>query len=1061
MWRRDLFLLITAVAAVSLPSVTFADESNPSLAVEAVFASEEQTTATLAGHIFDPSGGALPGTVVTVRQVETGLQRSVTADAQGRYSLAALPPGTYEIRAELSGFRPLLRRGVTLTIGEAAVVDLKMTVGGVAEEVTVVAQTSPVNTRSGELSYLVDAQTIEELPLNGRNFTDLALLQPSVVAFPHRDGGSVVAHGLGMSVNGQDPRANVYLLDGTLLNDMTNGPAGSAAGTALGMETVQEFRVQTNAYSAEYGRMSGGQINVLTKAGTNDIRGSVYEFHRNDALDAKNYFDVNGKPPFTRNQFGGAAGGPLRRDKIFYFVGVEALREDLGKTITSTVPDENAHRGLIPDPAQPGSLLNVGVNAGVLPYLNEYPLPNGRNLGDGTALYNFQFNQTLRETFIQGRVDYNAGNDHQLFARYTVDDADQYLPTDFPQFPRSFLSRNQFFTAEYRQVLSSRALSTYRAGYSRTRVGQDVEANTSTPLAPFVPGREYVGNIDIGGINRFGTQSSVDVRFLQQVLALHYDTVFTSGRHLFRFGGIGERYLQDMVNPTFSLGTYSFANVRAFLENRATSFIGLTPQGEFDRYWRFWLIGGYAQEEFQISSRLTLNGGLRYEFMTMPRDINGRDSALINMTDRTASVGQLYEGPDYNNLSPRVGVAWDVTGDGRTSLRGAYGVYFNTNSSQNLIVTVTNPPTTPRVVFANPTFPNPPFDRTSGLSIRPIQWDVETPRLQVWNVNVQRELWGGMSATVGYAGSRGTNLLRSNDVNTAAPTTGADGLPFFPANAPRQNTAWTTIELKSSDGDSWYNALILEARRRWADGFMVQSSYTWSKSEDTTQASTFFSDATNGTTSAFPEYIPDYNKGLSDFHAAHNWVTNFSYDLPWGRSLTGVAGALLNGWRFSGIVNIRSGGPLTLFVQNNRSRSQWQPSLGPGIGRDRPSYAPGFGPDNSVTGDPDAWFNPAAFRLQPAGTFGDTGRGDFVGPNLRTVDVSFAKDTAWSRLGDGGRVEVRLEVFNIFNRVNFGPPQLIAFAGAADNEAPLASLGRVRSTVTSARQMQLGVRVRF
>ncbi len=336
------------------------------------------TTATLAGRILDSSRAVLPGVTITARQTETGLQRTTVSDAQGRYLLPTLPPGTYEIRAELQGFRPLVRTGVTLTIAQTAVIDLTLTVGGVAEAVTVVGEAPAVNTRSGELSYLVDERTIEELPLNGRNYTDLALLQPGVVAYPHRDGGSVVAHGLGISVNGQDPRSNVYLLDGTLLNDMTNGPAGSAAGTALGTESVQEFRVETNAYSAEFGRMSGGQINVLTKAGSNDVQGSVYEFHRNDALDARNYFDVNGKPPFTRNQFGGAFGGPVRRDKLFFFAGYEALRENLGRTITSTVPDENARLGLIPDPANPNALLNVGVNPGVAPYLAEYPRPNGR-----------------------------------------------------------------------------------------------------------------------------------------------------------------------------------------------------------------------------------------------------------------------------------------------------------------------------------------------------------------------------------------------------------------------------------------------------------------------------------------------------------------------------------------------------------------------------------------------------------------------------------------------------------------------------------------------------------
>jgi hypothetical protein len=1020
-------------------------------------AASGQTTASLSGRVEDASGAALPGVTVTARRPDTGFERSTSSDGEGRYALPALHAGDYEVRAELAGFRPLVRRGVRLSVAEHVAVDLALEVGGVTEALTVTGETPAVNTRGGNLSYLVEATAIEQLPLNGRNYTDLAFLQPGVAPYPYRDGGSVVAHGLGMSVNGQDPRANVYLLDGTLLNDMTNGPAGSAAGTALGMDTVEEFRVETNAYSAEFGRMAGGQVNVLTKAGTNAVRGSLFEYHRNDALDATNYFDVGEQPPFTRNQFGGTVGGPLQRDKLFYFIGYEGLRENLGRTITSSVPDENARRGLLPDPANPGQFLNIGVNAQVAPYLNEYPVPNGSNLGDGTALHSFQFDQRLDQDFLQGRVDYNLAPGGQLFGRYTLDDADQRLPLDYPQFPRAFVSRNQFFTGEYRQAVGANLFGTLRFGYSRTRVGQAVEANTSLP--PFVPGRSLIGNIDVGGLQRFGTQSSVDVRFLQQVYSLQADSAWSRGRHLVKVGGLAERYLQDMTNPTFSLGTYAFANLRAFMENRATSFIGLTPDATFVRDWPFWLGGFYAQDEFRVHSRLTLTAGLRWEFMTLPVDTEGRDSALPDLTDRTATTGQLYDTADYDNFSPRLGAAWDVAGDGRTSVRGGWGIYYATNSSQNLIVTVTNPPQTPRVVYQNPTFPNPPFDRASGLSIRPMQWDIETPSVQVWNVNVQRELPGLVTLTVGYAGSRGYDLLRSNDVNTAAPVAGADGQPFFPIGAPRQNTAWTTIELKSSDGDSWYRALILDLRRRWVNGFSFQSSYTWANSEDTTQASTFFSDATNGTTSAFPEYIPGYNRGPSDFNAEHNLVLNLSWDLPWGRGLTGVSGALLAGWRVSGIATVRSGYPLTVFVQNNRSRSQWQPSLGPGIGRDRPSYAPGFDADGAVNGVPEQWFNPEAFVLQPAGTFGNTGRGDLTGPDIRTVDLAFSKD---SRLGASDRrVEVRLEVFNLFNRANFGTPNLIAFAGAADGEAVVGNFGRIRNTVTSARQLQLGVRLRF
>ena len=1015
-----------------------------------------QTSATLTGRVNDSTGGVVPGATVTARHLERSIERIVVSDADGRFVLAGLPVGTYDIRAELSGFKPVMRHGISLTVGEARAIDFTLEVGGVVEAVNVTGAASPINTRTGELSYLVDERAIEQLPLNGRNYTDLAFLQPGVTPYPFRDGGSVVAHGLGMSVNGQDPRANVYLLDGTLLNDMTNGPAGSAAGTALGTESVQEFRVETNAYGAEYGRMSGGQINVITKSGSNTLRGTAYEFHRNDALDAKNYFDTAGKPPFTRNQFGLTAGGPVRRDALFYFVGYEGLRENLGRTITSAVPDLNARQGVLSDPARPGEFFNVGVHPAVAPYVNAYPVPNGATLGDGTALHGFQFDQRIDQNFLQGRVDYNLSPASQIFARYTLDDADQRLPTDYPQFPRAFVSRNQFLTAELKQAYTANFLGTYRLGYSRTRIGQDVEADTTLP--PFVSGRPFIGNIDVGGLQRFGTQSSANLRLRQDVTSLQADFVWNRGGHLFRLGALAEHYVQDMVNPTFSLGTYTFANLRALLLNTPTSFIGLTPSASFERHWPFWIAGAYLQDEFQIHSRITLTAGLRYELMTMPVESSGRDAALVTLDDRTALTGRLYEGPDRNNFSPRLGLSWDATGDGRTAVRGGYGLYYATNSSQNLIVTVTNPPQTPRVVYQNPTFPNPPFERASGLSIRPVQWDIETPSIHVWNVNVQRELGAQTAITLGYAGSRGLHLLRSNDLNTAVPTVGADNRPFFPAGAPRRNTAWTTIEAKTSDGDSWYSAFIVDARRRFANGWSVQGSYTWSDSEDTTQASTFFSDATNGTTSAFPEFIPDYNRGPSDFNVRHNVVANATWDLPWGRDLSGAAGAVLSGWRVSAIATYRSGYPLTVFVQNNRSRSQWQPSLGPGIGRDRPSYAPGFSAGNAVTGNPNQWFDPQAFVLQPAGTFGNVGRGDLEGPDLRTVDLAFVKEV---RIVNDTGLELRLEVFNVFNRANFGVPSLVAFAGAADGEAPLGNFGRIRNTVTSARQLQLGVRFRF
>jgi hypothetical protein len=941
----------------------------------------------------------------------------------------------------LTGFRPLVRSGIALTVGENAALILRMEVGA-TEAVTVTGATSQVNTRSSELSFLVDQRTIAQIPVNGRNYTDLMSLLPGVTPFAHRDNGSVVAHGTAMSVNGQDPRSNVYLLDGTLLNDFTNGPAGSAASTALGMDTVQEFRLETNSYSAQFGRNSGGQINAITKSGSNQFAGSAFEFHRNEALDARNYFDVGDKPDFMRNQFGGTLGGPLLKDRLFFFAGYEALIENLGRTIVTTVPDDNARLGLLPDGVV------VPVNAAVLPYLNEFPRANGENLGGGLARYTFPFDQTLDQHFAQVRLDGVLANGAQVFGRYTFDDAEQRLPTDFPQFPRSFISRNQFATAEYRQTLGTSTFQTVRFGYSRTRVGQDVEANTTQPVGVFAPGRDLMGAIDIGGVPRFGPQLSANLRLRQDVLSLQYDVTQSRGRHFLKAGALGERYVSSEFNPTFSLGVFRFASLTTFLRNQPATFIGLTPEGDVNRRWPFTIFGAYLQDDIQVTPRVTANIGLRLESSTMPRDEGGRD---INMRDLLGApeVGPLYDNPGPS-LSPRAGAVWDVRGDGRTSVRAGYGLYFNTNNHQNLIVTVTNPPATPRVVIANPTFPVPPFERLTGISVRPIQYDIDLPRVHMWNASVQQEFFGDWVATIGYAGARGKHLWRNSDVNVPSPAVLPDGTLFYapPAQLPRPNRNYSAIELKSSDGDSWYKALIVEVKKRWSSGLQVQSSYTWSKAEDTTQNATFFSDSTTATTSAMPEFIPGYNKGLSDFHAAHNWITNFVWE-PY------------RGWRLSGIARYRSGSPLTPFVQTNRSRSQWSPSLGPGTGPDRPSYAPGRDASNAVTGNPNQWLDPAAFVLQPIGTFGNVGRNELIGPDLRTVDLALSKFVGLSRLGAGrGTVELRAEVFNLFNRANFGPPSLVAFSGT-EGEPVLSSFGQIRSTITSARQMQLGIRISF
>ena len=1008
-----------------------------------------QTSATLTGLVQDAQGGVLPGVSIAIRQVDTGASRDVVSDREGRFRAAGLAAGEYEVRASLDPFRPLIVTELQLTVGETAALTLTLQLG-TAEAVTV-RGTTAVSTQSGDLSYLIEQRTIEQIPVNGRNYTDLMQLQPAVVPFPHRDNGSVVAHGLAMSVNGQSPRTNVYLLDGTLQNDFTNSPASSAAGTALGMETIQEFRLVSNSYSAEYGRGAGGQVNVITKSGTNQVAGSAFAFHRNDALDARNYFDQDEEPTFRRYQFGGTLGGPIRADRLFFFLGYEGLYENLGRTIVTTVPDADARQGILPGGPVP-------IAPSVLPYLREFPEANGPALGDGLAQHRFSFDQRLAQDFVQARIDGVPAAGAQWFVRYTVDAAEQDLPTDYPQFPRAFGSTNHFLTAEHRQSLSSSTFGTARFGFSRTRIGQSVESNTTEAVSPFVPGRPTMGAIDIGGLPRFGPQISADVQLGQEVFSGQFDLAHTRGRHLLKAGALVEHYRATEFNPTFSRGIYRFASLPAFLAGTPATFIGLTPEGDVNRAWDWTLLGAYLQDDWQAASNVTVNAGLRFEAATVP--VDPRDVNMPDLLAPAPTVGPLYRNPG-GTFSPRLGAAWNIGGSDRTSLRGGYGVYYTLNNQQDLIVTVTNPPATPRVVIGGPSFPVPPFERAGGISVRPIQYDIEYPRVHMWNVNLQRELWPEWVATIGYAGSRGRHLWRNADVNVPSPTILADGTPFYPPGLARPNPNFSAIELKSSDGDSWYKALILEIRRRWSGGLQLQSSYTWSRAEDTTQNATFFSDSTTSVVSAMPEVIPEYNKGLSDFHAEHNWVLNAIWQLPTAFDRNGVAAALLNDWQVAAILRMRSGSPLTVFVQTNRSRSLWAPSLGPGTGPDRPSYAPGRGPDTTVTGDPNRWFDPAAFVLPPAGTLGNVGRNDLIGPDLRTVDMSFMKQVSWTALGPAGHVQLRLEVFNVLNRVNFGPPALVAFSGTGTDARPLASFGQIRSTVTSARQLQLGLRVTF
>ena len=1009
-----------------------------------------QTSATLVGVVQDAQGGRLPGVSVRIRQTETGVARDVVTDSEGRFNAAALSAGEYELRASLDGFRPLVQTGLRLTVGESAAVTLTLQVG-TAEEVTV-RGTSGVNTQTGELSYLTDQRTIEQIPVNGRNYTDLMQLLPTVNAFPHRDNGSVVAHGLAMSVNGQNPRTNVYLLDGTLQNDFTNSPASSAAGTALGMETIREFRLASNSYSAEYGRAAGGQINVITKSGTNQLAGTGFLFHRNDALDARNYFDVDEKPDFRRYQTGGTLGGPLRADHLFFFGGYEGLFENLGRTIVTTVPDDNARRGVLPTGTVP-------ISPNALPYLLEFPVANGPSLGGGLAQHRFGFDQRLRQNFVQGRVDAVPSPGSQFFVRYTLDDAEQDLPTDYPQFPRAFVSTNQFLTAEYRTALSPATFATARFGFSRTHIAQTVESNTTQAVTPFVPGRPTMGAIDIGGLPRFGPQLSADLVLGQDVFSGQFDVTHARGHHLLKAGGLVERYSASEFNPTFSRGVYRFASLQTFLAGTAASFIGLTPEGDLNR-----ALGLDAGRRLRPGR---LGGAARSHDQRRPAP-RGGDHA--GRSARRQHAGSAGAGADDRAALPES--RRDVlAADRRRVERRRQRSHVRPRRLR------------PLLHAQQPAGPDrhrhqPAGDAARGHRIAVVPGaavragrrhlgaaDPGRHRVSA-HAHVERERAAAARRRLG-----GQHRLRGR------------ARPAPVAQRRRQ---------RAGAGDPRRRHAVLRRRARPPEPGVLRHRAEGQRRRLLVQGPDPRGAAAVDARAAGADVVHVVEGRGHD--AERHVLLGLDDRLGVGdagsdpRLQQGPVGlprrAQLGAERdLAGADPARSGERRRrpaerLADRDDRPDAQRQPA-----DRVRPDQPIAL----AVGAVARARHRPRSpqlrARTRPRGRRHRRSR-----PLVRSDGVRAAADrhvrqrrpqrpdrprpaarSTWRsrrscrgrRSGAGGRVELRVEIFNLFNRVNFGPPSLVAFSGTGTETAPLASFGQIRTTITSARQMQLGVRVVF
>lgn len=1043
-------------------------------------------TGTILGVVRDSSDSLIPGANVVARNTDTGQTRTTVTGVQGAFRLSALPVGQYEVRVEHSGFQSAVQSGLTLTVSQEAVLNFTMQVGRVEETVSVTAEAPLVNTTSGSLGGLVSEERVAELPLEGRSFMGLTLLQPGITQ--HRNATKTVpgTAGVRLSSSGAPFRSNNYLMDGAIMQNLIVSTAASASGASLGLEGIREFRIISNSFGAEYGMTMGSQIVMVSKSGTNTLHGSLFEYLRNSALDARNFFDYKTEaakrrsPPFVRNNFGGSIGGPIRKDATFFFLTYEGLRERLGVTKISPVPGVGCRGGAgavvtreacpqLPEiVGQPASAQVATVSPVIAPWIAIFPQPNLSG-----NRYTFPFTQPTNELFAQGRGDHSFSDSDSFFGRYTINDSQQNQVLDTPDFTQSLVSRNQFATVSENHVLSPTAINTARLSYSRTFSENQSPSRFTGPQYSFIPGKA-MGVVNIAGIGTYGPSSTTPAIYNQGIFTFSDDMFSTLGKHSLKYGVLINHFRQYVTVSTDNRGTVQFANVRDFLEGRAQSYTAITPGSQLSRTHYYTTYGFYLQDDYQVRPNLTVNLGLRYEFNTDPSEVRGRGAALRDIVNDTkTTLGLPVQNDSKRNIGPRLGFAWNATGDGKTSVRGGFGMLYDIGLlGATLVVTVTSTPpfSSSSTVAGFPVINSLPlaYDRaTIGNTIRGADYNIKQPYMFHYNLTIDRQLPWNSALSLGYVGSKGTNIITEIEGNPSVPDIQPSGRMFWPS-VRRRNPAWGPMLLGASGINSHYHSLQFGLKKEAGHGLVFQNSYTWSKSIDETQGQ-LGGDITTESVVAMDPYNRKTDRGRSAFDIEHNWRLNTLYSLP-GISKGGVAKAVLNGWRVGSIVSLQSGYPFTINILANRSRNGVQTGQ-----RDRPDLVVGRTGGNVVTGTtagcagvaagqklgtPELYYDPCAFTLADPGFLGTAGRNFISGPGLATVDLSFSKDNVIHRLGESGRMEFRAEIFNILNRVNFDSPDRILYSGSLPTESPLRTAGRITGAGT-ARQIQFALKLLF
>jgi Carboxypeptidase regulatory-like domain/TonB dependent receptor/TonB-dependent Receptor Plug Domain len=1076
------------------------------LGIHLVYA--QVTTGTISGVVQDASGGAIADTAVTVRNLDTGTARTVSTDAGGRYTIPDLPVGNYEIQAQHPGFQTEVRSGVNLTVGREALVNVTLKVGQVSEKILVTGEAPIVESTTSAMSALVDERTIRDLPLNGRSYDQLALIQPGVVSMGAGQASAAFDFGTGtrFSVAGSRPYANSFLLDGTDINDHANGTPGGSAGTNLGVDAIQEFKINTSVSPAEYGRSSGGVVSAVTRPGTNSLHGEALEFIRNNDLDSLGYFDqinhggTGSIAPFRRNQFGGNLGGPIKKDKTFFFGAYEGLRQGNGTNISPEVPTAQTLQGIVPLSIVPtsGQLGNerarfctingdscyINVSPAVKPYLALFQAPTPglptSDLGDGTGFFFAAPLQVTNEDYFMNRLDHQISEKMRLFLRYSFDNDSNVIPNvnGSSIANEQDVSRRQYSTIQATNVLRPSLVNSVRVAYNRTYQNfDDVVTDPRAANLNFLDG-QHIGTISFGGqglstspLNFLGVDNGAPRIYWYNLFQAGDDLTYVKGKQSLKMGVNVERIDDNEISSGNSRGDYTFLDIPSFLANVPIRF-DAPPANASDAYrgLRETLFGAYVQDDVKVNRRLTLNLGLRYEFLTDPKEVNGKMADLLNLTDPAPTVlKNHFFGITKKDFEPRVGLAWQLNGSGKTVLRSGFAVlhdhifpyafatassgippFFKTLSD---LQGPTNQPVFPRDTnLLNG--PTPPLQFGSWLAT-----NKEPSKIQ-YNLTLQQQVMKDTVLEAAFIGSESHHLQRNGEWNTPVPISpGVFPAVFNQANRINPNFGSLTVARWDSNAD--YDALQITLRRRAASGLQYQVFYTYSKSID--QKSTL----AGGESRQEPNTVLDFqnrnaDRGLSAFDARHNFVLSTTYPLPFHFQQK-VLGGVFGGWTVNGIGTFRSGEPLDARVGSNVSANgdRWFP--------DRPNLKPGFSnnptsgvsagcmigkriiPAGTPLGTPSLWYDPCAFSRPAPGTYGNLGRNTMTGPGLQEVDASLEK--VFKPI-ERMNIEARAEVFNLLDHANFYIPGFNVFAGSAGVISRLISYpgGRI---------MQFGLKLHF